>query len=107
MMDRLMDDADLARAIVAVFLENTPRQIAALRGALAAGDRPHAVCQAHSIKGSSANLGGKALQAVAFDIEEAAKAGELDSAMRRLAELEAQFDQLQVAMRKELGLTAG
>ena len=107
MMARLMDDADLAREIVTLFLGEIPRKIAMLRGALTAGDGPSAVCQAHNIKGASANLGGKALQAVACDIEQAAKAGELASAVGRLAELEAQFDRLQLAMRQELGLTAG
>jgi CheY-like chemotaxis protein/HPt (histidine-containing phosphotransfer) domain-containing protein len=107
MLARLMDDEGLACKIVELFLKNTPRQIETLRVFLEVGDGPGAACQAHSIKGSSANLGGEALQAVASDIEQAATVGELDSAVRRLAELEAQFDRLQVAMRKELGITAG
>ncbi len=107
MLARLMDDEGLARKIVDLFLKSTPPQIETLRGFLEVGDGPSAACQAHSIKGSSATLGGKALQAVASDIEQAAKAGELDSAVRWLAELDAQFDQLQMAMCQELGITAG
>ena len=79
MMARLMDDEDLARTVIEGFLEDIPQQIEALRGYLEAGDAAGAERQAHTIKGASANVGGEALRAVAFEMEKAGKAGDLDS----------------------------
>jgi HPt (histidine-containing phosphotransfer) domain-containing protein len=102
MMARLMEDEDLARTVAEGFLEDIPRQIEALRGYLEAGDAPGAERQAHAIKGASANVGGEALCAAAFDMEKAAKAGDLDAAGGHMAELDAQFDRLKEAMIKDL-----
>ena len=49
----------------------------------------------HSIKGASANVGGEALYQVAFEMEIAAKAGDLGSIQMRLPELEEAFNQLE------------
>ena len=101
-MARLMDDEDLARTVAEGFLEDIPRQIEALRGYLEAGDAPGAERQAHTIKGASANVGGEALRAVAFEMEKAGRAGDLDAVKGRMADLEAQFDRLKEAMTKDL-----
>jgi CheY-like chemotaxis protein/HPt (histidine-containing phosphotransfer) domain-containing protein len=98
MMVRLMDDEDLARTVVGGFLEDIPKQIEELKGHLKAGDVPGAERQAYSIKGASANVGGEALREVAFEMEKAAKAGDLESITARLPELETQFAQLKAAM---------
>ena len=103
MMARLMDDEDLARMVVEGFLEDIPRQIAALKGYLETGDAAGAERQAHTIKGASANVGGERLREVAFEMEKAARAGDLSTAGRLMAELEAQFDRLNQAMTKEQG----
>jgi len=102
MMSRLMDDEDLARTVVAAFLADIPQQIAALRDYLEVGDAPGAERQAHTIKGASANVSGEALRAVAFEMEKAARAGDLSAARGYMPELEAQFDRLNQAMTKEL-----
>ena len=88
MMARLMDDEDLARKVVEGFLKDIPKQIEALKACLEAGDAARAERQAHTIKGASANVGGEALRAVAFEMEKAAKAGDLGSVTARLPELE-------------------
>jgi len=98
MMSRLMDDEDLARTVIETFLDDVPKQIEALRGYLETGDAPSAERQAHTIKGASANLGGEALRAVAFEMEKAAKAGNLEYVRAHLPELENQFTRLKGAM---------
>jgi two-component system sensor histidine kinase/response regulator len=98
MMARLMDDEDLARTVAGGFLEDIPKQIEVLKGYLEASDAASAERQAHSIKGASANVGGQALRAVAFEMEKAGKAGDLESIRARMAELETQFAQLKEAM---------
>jgi len=98
MMARLMGDEDLARRVVAVFLEDIPRQIEVLKGYREAGDVASAELQAHSIKGASGNVGGEALRAVAFELEKAAKNGDLESVTARLPELELQFSRLKKSL---------
>jgi PAS domain S-box-containing protein len=98
MMARMMDDEELARTVIEAFLDDVPKQIEALRGYLEAGEAASAVHQAHTIKGTSANLGGEALRAVAFEMEKAAKAGHLEYVTDHLSELENQFIRLRGAM---------
>ena len=98
MMARLMDDEDLARKVAEGFLEDIPRQIEALRDYRETGDTPGAERQAHTIKGASANVGGEALRAVAFEMEKAAESGNLEYVMAHLPEMERQFARLKGAM---------
>jgi CheY-like chemotaxis protein/HPt (histidine-containing phosphotransfer) domain-containing protein len=102
MLSRLMEDEDLAKMVAESFLEDIPLQIDALKGYLEAGDATGAERQAHTIKGASANVGGERLRAVAFEMEKAAKAGELRAAGGYIPELEAQFAALSKVMKKEL-----
>lgn len=101
-LDRLMGDEDLAQTLMAGFLEDIPRQIEMLKGYLDADDAAGVENQAHIIKGASANVGGEALRAVAFDIEKTGKASDLGAAKASMAELEAQFDRLKEAMERTI-----
>jgi CheY-like chemotaxis protein/HPt (histidine-containing phosphotransfer) domain-containing protein len=102
MMARLVDDDDLLRVVVNGFLEDIPRRIAALKGYLETGDVSGAEHQAHTIKGSSANVGGERLREVAFEMEKATRAKDLSAAGKLMTEMEAQFDMLNQVMIKEL-----
>jgi CheY-like chemotaxis protein/HPt (histidine-containing phosphotransfer) domain-containing protein len=102
MMARLVDDDDLVRVVTKGFLEDIPRRIAALKGYLATGDVSGAEHQAHTIKGSSANVGGERLREVAYEMEKATRARDLSTAGRLMVEMEAQFDMLNQVMIKEL-----
>ncbi|MEN6304072.1 MAG: response regulator, partial [Armatimonadia bacterium] len=102
MMARRMGDEDLVRIVADGFLEDIPRQIEALKGYVDTNDAPGAERKAHAIKGASANVGGEALRAVAFEMEKAGKAGDLEAVTARLPELETQFARLKEAMTKEL-----
>jgi len=95
---RLLDDEELVGLVVKTFLEDTPVQIEALRGALEKGDGPVAERLAHTIKGASANVGGERLRRVAFEMEKAAGDGRLSEARDRMAELEIEFDRLKEAL---------
>jgi PAS domain S-box-containing protein len=97
-MSRLMGDEMLGRMVMGEFLEDIPKQIDALQTYLAASDIAAAHRQAHSIKGASANVGGEALRAVAFDAEKAGQAGDLDAIIALVPHLELQFARLRGAM---------
>jgi HPt (histidine-containing phosphotransfer) domain-containing protein len=101
MMARLMGDENLAIVIIESFLKDIPQQIAALKDYLKAGNATGAERQSHTIKGASANVGGKRLMNVAFKMEMAGKADDLNTVNASMAELEAQFDALKQAMTKD------
>jgi CheY-like chemotaxis protein/HPt (histidine-containing phosphotransfer) domain-containing protein len=102
MMTRLMNDRDLARVVIEAFLEDLPRQIEALRGYLEAQDAPSTERQTHTIKGASAIVAGERLCLVASEMENAAKAGDLNVVKDRMADLQTEFDRLKPAMTSEL-----
>ncbi len=98
MLVRLMNDEALARVVTESFLDDMPRQIAALRGYLDAWDAPGAERQAHTIRGASANVSGEALRALAFKMEKAGQAGDLISVAADMDDLEREFARLKEAM---------
>jgi PAS domain S-box-containing protein len=99
MLNRLLGDEELAGTIIEGFLMDIPRQIEALRAYLDAGDAAGAERQAHTIKGASSNVGGEDLQALASELEQAGKAGDLESIKTRMDELAASFAELKQTMK--------
>ena len=57
LLDRLMNDRDLVRTVLAGFLDDIPIQFGKLKEFLCNGDNSGAQRQAHTIKGAAANLG--------------------------------------------------
>ena len=98
MLDRLMGDVDLADSLIASLLVSLPRQIESLKSSLEAQDAVSARLAAHSIKGAAGNVGGERLQRVAFELEQAAEAGDLHAAWSYLADVEFQFELLRKAL---------
>lgn len=68
------DDDAFLREITTIFLEDTPVRLAELEQSLVNGDVATFARAAHSIKGSSANLGAMALRAAAEKLEHEARA---------------------------------
>ena len=102
LMNRMMNDEDMARMVIDGFLEDMPVQIKQLKGYAAAGDAQHVERQAHKIKGASATVGGEALSALAAALERAGKKGDVALISVRAAELDVQFAALKEAMQTEL-----
>jgi signal transduction histidine kinase/DNA-binding response OmpR family regulator/HPt (histidine-containing phosphotransfer) domain-containing protein len=102
LMQRLLDDDELARVVIAGFLEDIPLQIQTLKDYLEAGDVIGTERQAHTIKGASANIGGEALRAIANELEKLGKSGDLPAVRERMGELELQFARLRVVLEKEI-----
>jgi PAS domain S-box-containing protein len=95
---RLLDDEALARDVVVGFLDDAPKQIEGLKDCLRAGDMPGATRHAHTIRGASTTVGGEALGAVAQQMEQAGRSGDLEGATRQAPDLEAEFGRLRAAM---------
>ena len=77
LLERVDDDTELLDELVSLYLEEMPRHLDALRAALDAGDGDTAKRCAHTIKGSSDNMGAVAVRDVALAMETAAASGEL------------------------------
>jgi PAS domain S-box-containing protein len=98
MMERLMNDENLATVVTQSFLEDVPTRIEALRRNLELSNLTGVSRQAHAVKGAAANVGGEALRAVALEIEQAAQAGDLDSVAASVADLDRQLLRLKEAI---------
>jgi histidine phosphotransfer protein HptB len=84
-------DDTFLREIIGIYLEDIPLRLADLRAARAAGDQPLFTRSAHTIKGSSANVGTAEVKALAERIEHRSKVEALETLDPLLPELEAAF----------------
>jgi CheY-like chemotaxis protein/HPt (histidine-containing phosphotransfer) domain-containing protein len=98
MLERLMDDEDLAAQIVGAFRDDLSARLAAVVRCLTAGDAPGAVLQFHTIKGAAANVGAERLRAVAGNLEAAAQVGDLVAVQAGLPALLDQVERIREMM---------
>jgi HPt (histidine-containing phosphotransfer) domain-containing protein len=77
--------------IIGIFLEDTPQRIAELEQSLAASDTTTFARAAHSIKGSSSNLGAVALRNVAENLEQQTRKHGLVGVAGLLATVKVEF----------------
>jgi len=98
LLERLMGDTDMARSIVAAFVDDVPRQLASLQACVAAHDTAAAVMQAHSMKGAASSVGAERLRHLAAELECAARGGDLEMVASRLPDLERELGQLDAVM---------
>ena len=78
LMQRLLDDSDLAKEILKGFLKDASKQLQQLEYAIDTGDFDAIYRQAHTLKGASGNVSAKRLRQIAYRIEQAAKERDLD-----------------------------
>jgi CheY-like chemotaxis protein/HPt (histidine-containing phosphotransfer) domain-containing protein len=100
LMDNLDNDSDLARRILIAFFNDIPNIISHLKDALAKADTTNIGLYAHTIKGASSNACGMALKEIAFRMEKAGKAGDMNTAALLMPELIYQFDLFRTAAEK-------
>jgi len=94
------DDDAFLREIVGIFLEDTPKRITELEESLAGNDPLRFTRAAHSVKGSSSNLGAMALRAVAERLEHQSKQTGLTGVEALLAELKTEFARAATELRQ-------
>ncbi len=97
------DNDEFLREIAGIFLEDTPLRLAELDQSLAAGDTPKFTRAAHSIKGSSANLGANGVRAVAEKLEHHSRAQGLGGVEPLIAELRTAYTQAEAELSKLIG----
>src|SRR5512134_2554982 len=91
-------DADFVDELVDTFLADVPQQLAELRAAVATGAATDAVPPAHTLKGTAASIGARAVAAVSRSIEEGARAGSVDGLEAKVEELASALADLETAL---------
>ena len=94
------DNGEFLREIITIYLEDTPKRIAEMKEALASGDASTFTRSAHTIKGSSSNVGALALRGVAEQLEKAGKSGGLAGLSAQIEECDRQFALAAAELRK-------
>lgn len=74
-LTRVLNKRDLYVRLLKKFMETEQDATARINAALQSGDIEAACRMAHTVKGTAANLGGKALAAAALELEMALKGG--------------------------------
>ncbi|WP_186443199.1 hybrid sensor histidine kinase/response regulator [Desulfobotulus alkaliphilus] len=90
-LDRLLEgDTDLIRSVQDIFFKGLPENLKKLKEAFQNGDGENARLIAHTIAGSSSNVGAEILMDTALEIERKIIEGDMDAAMPMLPEMEKQ-----------------
>ena len=92
------DNDEFLREIAGIFLEDTPLRITELDQSLMAGDVSKFTRAAHSIKGSSANLGATALRVAAEQLEQQSRTKGLGDVGSLVALIKIEFGRAQVEL---------
>ena len=92
-------DDSFLKDIIGIYLEDTPIRLADMRAAAARGDTALYTRSAHTIKGSSSNVGAMAVRALAERLEHRSKTEPHAALESDLSELETTFARTAVALR--------
>ena len=85
--------------ILQLFLDEVPKRIRALQAAIDAGDASQVCRIAHSLKGSSGNIGAESMMAVCRRIDDLAKAGDLQRVTPLLATLTSEYHRVELEIK--------
>ena len=103
-VDLLGLERESAERLIQKFIDTSRKNIDSLKEAAAANDAELAHRMAHSIKGSSLQIGAAAMGKIAERIETLGRAGILSqTTMDHLAELEAEFERIENGLREQAG----
>ncbi|MBM4060827.1 MAG: Hpt domain-containing protein [Planctomycetes bacterium] len=96
-------DPELLLDLIRMFLDDGPTKVRAVTEGLIAGDFDKMERAAHSLKGSSGNLGARLLQETCESMQVAARKHELQESRRLAAELVANYARAEQALREVQG----
>jgi CheY-like chemotaxis protein/HPt (histidine-containing phosphotransfer) domain-containing protein len=87
-------DDEFWHLLLEAFLDDVPKRLETLRMAIASSDLVLAVKEAHTLKGSSAELVAEPLRRLAFTAEQLGKAGKLDEMREFYPQLAAEYQRI-------------
>jgi len=102
LMNRMLDDMEMATLTALAFVEDLPRQLAAIKSAVDQTDCAAINGCAHRLKGAAGTLGGDALYYLLGELELAGKNQDLPAAKKISAQLDAESAALMKALQAEI-----
>jgi len=102
MSARLMNDPELMKSVAEIFCQDMVEQIEELKISIEDNNVVQAAAIMHQIKGAAANVGGKALSALALNMELAGKGGNIAEIQEKMDQLVSDFNSLKIAMEQTL-----
>ena len=105
LLERLGGDEKVYEEVVALFLQDVPRQIRSLQETVSRGDMAAARRQAHTLKGASGNVGATDLEKVLGKTERACEQGDAKGASRMLNRITFEFEKLKQILGEPKGDT--
>jgi HPt (histidine-containing phosphotransfer) domain-containing protein len=96
---------EVASELIGLFLEDTPKLLADLRGAVVQKDAEGLERVAHSLKSSSATLGAMTLSTLCRELEVMGRAGTLEGAVEKVAQVEAEYERVKAALEEQTAST--
>jgi CheY-like chemotaxis protein len=97
------DRPDLLAELLAVYLRDTPPRLAALHEAVARADAEALRRAAHSLKGSSSQIGAVQVARLCTDLEEQASTTDLGGVAETLSRLDEAFDRIRARLQALAG----
>jgi two-component system, sensor histidine kinase and response regulator len=94
-------EPDLIVELIDLYLEDAPRQMAVMQKAIAVADGVSLKRAAHSLKGSSANLGARRLAGLCEELEQMCRAESFQEVMAQLARLEQELERVRQSFAAE------
>lgn len=104
-LERMLNDEDVARDVIKIFLEDTPRNLFLIKQSINSNDLQSLVRHCHTMRGASSYVGGHTLVAIAQNIENNAKGGKIDFVKAQIDDLEKEFLLLKAELAKNFDLT--
>jgi PAS domain S-box-containing protein len=98
LLERVMNNTVLARNVLEASIKDLPRQFESLKANAVTGDRSRCLERLHSLKGSSANVGGTAFSELVQRIEVQTMENGIEPLLKGLQDLESELSLLLEAM---------
>ncbi len=89
---------EVVAELIQLFLANTPRMLMTMRNAIAEQNADTLWQAAHTLKGSSLNLGAEALSDLCRDLESSGQSGDVQDATSIMQQLEVEFDRVKSSL---------
>jgi HPt (histidine-containing phosphotransfer) domain-containing protein len=94
----LETDFDFVTELIDIYLDETPKQIQSLASALTTKTYPSIMIVAHTLKGSSLNLGAKDLGALCLKLEEIGRLGKSVPEGTSVSEIVNEFERVKTML---------
>jgi CheY-like chemotaxis protein/HPt (histidine-containing phosphotransfer) domain-containing protein len=100
-------EPNFVEELVQLFLKDVPPQLAILREVVEGDDADSVERIAHTLKGSSGNMGAKRMAEICAQLQEAGASGDLARAPELLRRLEEEFGRVRPALEEEVARSQG